>query len=107
MNNATIIPLIPEKVPGLIQLMTRYPIPSPPVRKLIVFFLLPSLSEMRPPAGRATRLTKAKEEARIPAVAFGKSNVVSKKVGNIETTASSEPKLTIYVSSRMATCLNS
>ena len=61
----------------------------------MVFLRLPTRSEIRPPAGRATRFTKAKQDARIPAVAFGRSKVVSKKVGSIETTASSEPKFTM------------
>ena len=61
----------------------------------MVFLREPKRSEISPPPGRATRFTKAKQEARIPAVALGRSKVVSKKVGSIETTASSEPKLTM------------
>ena len=61
----------------------------------MVFLRLPSLSEIRPPPGRATKFTKAKQDAKMPAVAFGRSNVVSKNVGSMETTASSDPKFTM------------
>ena len=51
------------------------------------------LSERIPPSGLATRLTKAKDDAIIPAFVGVRVKVLSKKAGSIETTASSAPKL--------------
>ena len=48
---------------------------------------------MRPPAGRAARLTKANADAAMPAAVGPRPHVSSKKAGSIDTTASSEPKV--------------
>ncbi len=55
---------------------------------------LPNLSLNQPPVGRAIRFIKAKLEAMSPACTCDISNVSRKNNGNIETTASSEPKVT-------------
>ena len=54
---------------------------------------LPSTSDSRPPPGRVTRFMKANDEAASPAAPAPRFQVSEKKVGSIDTTASSEPKV--------------
>ncbi len=71
------------------------------------------MSDSNPPNGRATKFTKAKEPATNPAISaviiFSPASFIngaktdSKNMGNIETTASSAPKLAKYVLLRAAT----
>ena len=53
----------------------------------------PSRSESIPPVGRATRFMKANAEAANPAALGPRPHVSAKKLGSIDTTASSEPNV--------------
>ena len=53
----------------------------------------PRTSDMMPPAGRAARLMKANAEAAMPAALGPRPQVSAKKLGSIDTTASSEPNV--------------
>ena len=52
------------------------------------------VAEVQPPLGRATRFMKAKPEASRPACTALSSKVSMKNSGSMDTTASSEPKVT-------------
>ena len=76
-----------------IMLIVKYPAASPQIRISMVR-RRPNRSLNQPPPGRAARFMKAKPEANNPAFTGSRSKVSMKKNGSMETTASSEPKVT-------------
>ena len=74
-----------------IWLIVRYPT-ARPTMKISILFLLPMRSLISPPAGRAMRFINANPDAIRPAVTGVSENTSMKNMGNMEMTASSEPK---------------
>src|SRR5688572_18525028 len=72
---------------------TKNPIAAP-INKITRDFLRPNLSLIQPPDGQEPISTAAKQAPSTPAKATGTAKVPWKNIGNMDTTANSEPKVT-------------